>query len=294
MYVSMKPILQHAHAHGYAVPAINCINMEMARGAISAAEEARAAIIINLGVGQMGNHAHSEEMVPMIKELAARATVPVALNLDHGGRLEDIARCLNLGFSSIMIDASSFDFEENIRRTAIVSAMAHALNVCVEGELGHVGQANARDDEDADLYTNPKQAREFVERTGVDALAVAIGTAHGNYLHHKVPRLDFDRLRELKSLLNMPLVLHGGSGSGDENLRKAVSCGINKVNICTDAFQICKTAFLLTQAQQPDMDYMHLCMAVEQQMKAFTRHHLDVLGASGQYVYGENVTDSRE
>ncbi len=169
MYVSMKPILQHAHAHGYAVPAINCINMEMARGAISAAEEARAAIIINLGVGQMGNHAHSEEMVPMIKELAARATVPVALNLDHGG-----------------------------------------------------------------------------------------------------------------------------SGSGDENLRKAVSCGINKVNICTDAFQICKTAFLQTQAQQPDMDYMHLCMAVEQQMKAFTRHHLDVLGASGQYVYGENVTDSRE
>lgn len=100
MYVSMKPILQHAHAHGYAVPAINCINMEMARGAISAAEEARAAIIINLGVGQMGNHAHSEEMVPMIKELAARATVPVALNLDHGGRLEDIARCLNLGFSA--------------------------------------------------------------------------------------------------------------------------------------------------------------------------------------------------
>lgn len=172
--------------------------------------------------------------------------------------------------------------------------MAHALNVCVEGELGHVGQANARDDEDAISIPILKQAREFVERTGVDALAVAIGTAHGNYLHHKVPRLDFDRLRELKSLLNMPLVLHGGSGSGDENLRKAVSCGINKVNICTDAFQICKTAFLLTQAQQPDMDYMHLCMAVEQQMKAFTRHHLDVLGASGQYVYGENVTDSRE
>ena len=213
MYVSMKPILQHAHEHGYAVPAINCINMEMARGAVTAAQEARAAIIINLGVGQMGNHAHSEEMVPMIKELAARATVPVALNLDHGGRLEDIARCLNLGFSSVMIDASSFDFEENIRRTAVVSAMAHAMNVCVEGELGHVGQANARDDEDADLYTNPGQAREFVRRTGVDALAVAIGTAHGNYLHHKVPQLDFDRLSELKSLLDMPLVLHGGSGT---------------------------------------------------------------------------------
>ena len=268
--------------------------MQMPRGAVTAAQEARAAIIINLGVGQMGNHAHSEEMVPMIKELAARATVPVALNLDHGGRLEDIARCLNLGFSSVMIDASSFDFEENIRRTAVVSAMAHAMNVCVEGELGHVGQANARDDEDADLYTNPGQAREFVRRTGVDALAVAIGTAHGNYLHHKVPQLDFDRLSELKSLLDMPLVLHGGSGSGDENLRRAVACGINKVNICTDAFQICKTAFLEVQAQQPEMDYMHLCMAVEQRMKAFTRHHLDVLGASGRYVYGESVTDSHE
>lgn len=294
MYVSMKPILQHAHQHNYAVPAINCINMEMARGAITAAEELRAAIIINLGVGQMGNHAHSEEMVPMIKEMATRVTVPVALNLDHGNRLEDIVRCLNLGFSSVMIDASSFDFEENVQRTALVSAMAHAMNVCVEGELGHVGQANARDDEDADLYTNPKQAREFVRRTQVDALAVAIGTAHGNYLHHKVPRLDFDRLGELKALLNMPLVLHGGSGSGDENLRKAVANGINKVNICTDAFQICKLAFMEAQEQQPEMDYMHLCMAVESRMKEFTRHHLEVLGAAERYVYGETITDSHE
>lgn len=285
MYVSMKGILEYANQEKFAVPAINSINMEMVRGAISAAEEERGAVIINLGVGQMKNHGHPEEMVPMIRNLAQRATIPVALNLDHGSKLEDITRCINLGFSSIMVDASELPFEENIRHTELVCRLAHPMGICVEGELGHVGQASAQDDEDEDLYTNTSQAKEFVERTGVDALAVAIGSAHGNYPHHKVPRLDFVRLKELKEILQMPLVLHGGSGAGDENLRKAVENGINKVNICTDAFQVCKDAFLRANEQNPKMDYMHICMAVEQEMKEFTRKYLRVLGCSGRYAY---------
>lgn len=293
MYVSMKAILDHANREGFAVPAINCINMEMVRGAIAAAEEERAAIIINMGVGQMRNHAHPEEMVPMIVGLAKRATVPVALNLDHGAKLEDITRCINLGFSSVMIDASNLPFEQNVRHTAVVCALAHPQNICVEGELGHVGFASAGDDEDVDMYTRPEQAKEFVERTGVDALAVAIGTAHGTYLHHKTPKLDFDRLKELKAELKMPLVLHGGSGCGDENFRMAVACGINKVNICTDAFQNCKDAFLQAQDGDPSMDYMHICMQVEQQMKVFTQHYLQLLGGSGRYAYEmENVQET--
>lgn len=285
MYVSMKDILEYANKERFAVPAINCINMEMARGSITAAEEERASIIINIGVGQMKNHGHPEEMVPMIINLAKRATVPVALNLDHGSKLEDITRCINLGFSSVMVDASELPFEENVRHTAIVCRLAHPLGICVEGELGHVGQASAQDDEDEDLYTKTSQAKEFVDRTGVDALAVSIGSAHGNYPHHKVPRLDFERLHELKDMLQMPLVLHGGSGAGDENLRKAVENEINKVNICTDAFQICKDAFLKAYEQDPKMDYMHICMEVERQMKEFARKYLRVLGCSGKYSY---------
>lgn len=272
MYSTMKSIIDDAHKNGYAVPAINCINMEMVRGAISAASEEHAAVIVNMGCGQMLNHAHPSEMVPMIKELAQSVSVPVSLNLDHGAKYDDVIRCIGYGFSNIMIDASDQDFEENIKRTELVCVLAHAQNISVEGELGHVGVASNDDHEKLDLYTKPKQAKEFVDRTGVDALAIAIGTAHGNYPHHLIPKLDFDRLEEIRNLLDTPLVLHGGSGCGDENLRKAAHSGINKINICTDAFQTCKDAFLSTVKDQPDLDYMHICMEMEKKMKAFTIH----------------------
>ena len=227
MYVSMKDILTHADKHNYAVMAVNSVNMEMARAVITAAEEEHSPIIINIGVGQMANLAHPTEMVPMIKEMAERATVPVALNLDHGQKFEDEVSAIQWGFSSVMIDASSYPYEENVKRTATIAALAHQKGICVEGELGHVGQAGDGDNSKVDLYTNVEQAVQYVKDTGVDALAVAIGTAHGNYPKGYVPVLDFDRLAELKAALKMPLVLHGGSGSGEENIRKAVAGGIN-------------------------------------------------------------------
>ena len=287
MYVSMKDILQHAHRHHYAVMAMNSINMEMARAAIDAAEEERSAMIINIGTGQMAKHAHPSEMVPMITAMAKRATVPVALNLDHGQDFKAICSCINYGFSSVMIDASAFDFEENVKRTRIVCDLAHPLNICVEGELGHVGQAVDGEDADIDLYTNPNQAEEFVERTGIDALAVAVGTAHGNYPKGKLPKLDFERLSLLKERLNMPLVLHGGSGAGEENLKRAVECGINKVNVCTDAFQIAKDAVLQKVKEAPSTDYMNLCMTAEAAVKEFVKGYMRVLGSSGRYIFGE-------
>lgn len=285
MYVSMKSMLDYANQEGFAIPAINCINMEMARGAISAAEEEQAAIIINIGCGQMRNHAHSTEMVPLVKGLAQQANVPVALNLDHGARLQDITRYINAGFSSIMIDASDRPYEENVAATHTVCQLAHPLGISVEGELGHVGQTSAADDEKTDLYTDPALAADFVCRTQVDALAVAIGTAHGNYPRQKIPRLDFQRLDRLKKELHMPLVLHGGSGSGEENLKRAVKLGINKVNICTDAFQICKAAFLSASRDNSEMDYMNLCMVVEKEMKEFAKRYLHLLGGSGRYSF---------
>lgn len=294
MLVSMKAILADANEHNYGVMAMNSINIEMARAGILAAEEEHSPIIIQFGPGQMKNHAHMEEMVPVVKELAARVHVPVALNLDHGSDFHIIADCINAGFTNVMFDGSSLEYEENVKRTAIISALAHGMGCSVEGELGHVGQAADADDDNLDLYTNPDQALDFVSRTGVDALAVAIGTAHGAYPKGKIPRLDFERLHLLKETLKMPLVLHGGSGSGEENLKKAVAGGINKINVCTDAWQAGKDAMLKALEEKPETDYMHLCMAAEAGIKQFVKDYMRVIGSSGRYIYGESVSGSRE
>ena len=287
MYVSMTDILQDAHKNNYAVMAVNSINMEMARAVISAAEEERSPIIVNIGMGQMKKHAHANVMVPMIKKLAEEAKVPVALNHDHGQDLDFIIKCIQDGFSSVMIDASSFPFEENVHRTSTIVKLAHPHNICVEAELGHVGQAADGDNSKADLYTDPEQAKKFVELTGVDALAVAVGTAHGSYPKGYVPKLDFERLALLKKTLDMPLVLHGGSGSGEENIRKAVACGINKINVCTDAFNVAQKAMVDRMADNPKADYLDLCMTAEAAMKEFVKNYIRVIGANNRYVFGE-------
>lgn len=294
MYVSMKHILQHAHKNNYAVMAVNSVNMEMARAVIEAAEEEHSPIIINLGVGQMKNLAHPTEMVPMIKAMAQRAKVPVALNLDHGQKFSDMVDAIQRGFSSVMIDASSYPYEENVKRTSTVVSLAHPLNICVEGELGHVGQAADGDNAKGDLYTNVKQAVQFVKETEVDALAIAIGTAHGNYPKGYVPVLDFERLKELKQALNMPLVLHGGSGSGEENIRKAVACGINKINVCTDAFHAAEDAMKAAWQEKPETNYLQIMMVAEKATKKFVKDYIRVIGSGNQYIYGETTVVGNE
>lgn len=154
-----------------------------------------------------------------------------------------------------------------------------------EAELGHVGQAAQADDSNVDLYTNVKQAKEFVERTNCDCLAVAIGTAHGAYPKGMIPKLDFERLKELKAELDMPLVLHGGSGAGEENIRKAVACGINKINVCTDLMRHATNASIATLKENPQIDYMDLCIAVEDAMKDFIKSYMRVIGSSGRYSF---------
>lgn len=294
MLTSMKTILDHAHKHNYAVMAMNSINMEMVRGAIMAAQEAYSPMIIQFGCGQMKNHAHAEEMLPIIKELAERVSVPIALNLDHATDYQIIADCINRGFTNIMFDGSSLTYEENVKRTAVVVAMAHAVGCSVEGELGHVGMAVDSDDTNLDLYTNPDQALDFVNRTGVDALAVAIGTAHGDYPKGKIPKLDFDRLKLLKETVDMPLVLHGGSGSGEENLRKAIKYGINKVNVATDAFSVGKKAMMEALEREPNLDYMHMCMEAEKRIKEFVKHYMEVLGSANRYKFLDAIATGNE
>lgn len=294
MFVTMKSILDHANANNYAVMAMNCINMEMARGAIDAAQELNSPIIIQMGPGQMSKHAHISELYPLIKEMADSVTVPVCLNMDHGSKFEDMAAMIKVGFTNVMFDGSSLPYEENISRTSLICTMAHSKGISVEAELGHVGQAVDADEEHEDFLTNPEQAKDFITRTGVDALAVAIGTAHGSYPKGKVPKLDFERLAELKSILKMPLVLHGGSGAGEENIRKAISCGINKINVCTDAFSIAKEAFLNAATEDRNADYLAICMKVEQAVKDFVKGYITLIGSNNRYMYGESISVSRE
>ena len=165
----------------------------------------------------------------MMEEL--NITVPVALHLDHG-TYEGCKKCIDAGFSSIMFDGSKYPIEENVAKTKEIVAYAHERNVTVEAEIGHVGEGDSYHVEGNTMLTTPEEAKKFVEQTGVDSLAVSIGTAHGEY--KGIPHLNFERLQEIATEVSIPLVLHGGSGSGDENLSKAVELGIAKVNICTD------------------------------------------------------------
>ena len=285
MYTSMKDMLLHAHKNHYAVMAINVVDMEQVKACIEAAEEEHSAVILNISPRQMKAHAYPYIMAPMVQNLAERAEVPVALNIDHGVNMEDIVTAIHCGYSSVMVDASSYDFEENIRRVSAVVALAHAKGISVEAELGHVGVAANADGQNADLYTNVDQAEEFVNRTQCDCLAVAIGTAHGSYPKNMIPKLDFERLTELKNRLNIPLVLHGGSGAGEENIRKAVACGINKINVCTDLMNHAKDSMIKFLQEQPDIQYMEWHEAAEEAMKDFIKDYMRMIGSSNRYTF---------
>ena len=285
MYTSMKDMLLHAHKNHYAVMAINVVDMEQVKACIEAAEEEHSAVILNISPRQMKAHAYPYIMAPMVQNLAERAEVPVALNIDHGVNMEDIVTAIHCGYSSVMVDASSYDFEENIRRVSAVVALTHAKGISVEAELGHVGVAANADGQNADLYTNVDQAEEFVNRTQCDCLAVAIGTAHGSYPKNMIPKLDFERLTELKNRLNIPLVLHGGSGAGEENIRKAVACGINKINVCTDLMNHAKDSMIKVLQEQPDIQYMEWHEAAEEAMKDFIKDYMRMIGSSNRYTF---------
>lgn len=294
MYVNMKYILDAANRDGYAVMAVNSVNMEMARAVIEAAEEEHSPIIVQFGCGQMKKLAHPDQMVPMIKAMAEKATVPVCLNLDHGPSFETEVDAIQRGFSNVMIDASSLPYEENVRRTRQVVDLAHGKGISVEAELGHVGQAADGDGKTAGMYTNVEQAVQFVKDTGVDALAVAIGTAHGKYPAGYVPVLDFGRLKELKEALKMPLVLHGGSGSGEENIRKAVANGINKINVCTDAFHAAEVAMKAAWEENPSLNYMEICAVAEAAVKQFVKDYIRVIGSNNRYTFEVADNGSKE
>ena len=229
MYISMIELMKKAREGHYCVPAIAVENEHSVRAAIQAAEERKSPLIM-IALYKVNPDIHYFGRI--VEDLAIRAKVPVAMCQDHGGTYAEAMWAIRAGFTDVMVDRSTLPFEENIAQVSEIVKVAHAVGVGVEAELGHVGMANQYETDGTGGFTVPEEAIEFVERTGVDALAVAIGTAHGVY--SGVPKLQFDLLAELREKVPVPLVLHGGSGTGDENLKKACQMGICKLNISND------------------------------------------------------------
>lgn len=232
-FVPVDVLLKDAEAGGYAVGAFNCNNMEIVQAIVRAAGAESAPVIMQASQGAI-KYAGIGFIVAMAREAAASVKVPVALHLDHGTGFDQIMWCIRAGFSSVMIDGSKKPLEDNIAITRRVIECAYPLGISVEAELGKIG--GTEDDitvsEREAMLTDPEEARYFVEKTGVGSLAVAIGTAHGRYKGE--PRLDFDRLEKICSLVKIPIVLHGSSGVPDDAIKEAIRLGVRKVNIDTN------------------------------------------------------------
>lgn len=231
--VTMKSLLEKAVSEKRGVGAFSVGNMEMIKGAIKAGEELDTPFILQIAEVRL-KHSPLAYIGPMMVQAAKEAKVDIAVHLDHGLTIETVKKALELGFTSVMFDSSGYPFEENIMRTKEVVELAGRYGATVEAELGLVGGSEDGSSDHGIQCTNPDDAKVFCERTGVDALAIAIGNAHGNY--PVAPKLAFDVLEKIRKKTDLPLVLHGGSGITDADFRKAISLGIVKVNIATASF----------------------------------------------------------
>jgi fructose-bisphosphate aldolase class II len=234
MLTTGKAILDIANEHNFAVPAFNISDYAMFNGIVEISEAKSAPVILGIHPDEV-KHV-GVEMIAAVTQRAHRSSVPIAIHWDHGANYEQILTAIRNGFTSVMIDGSSLPFEENVALSKKVVDAAHAVGLSVEGELGTIGKTDdeAEDGSDAIIYTNPEDALRFVEATGVDSLAVAIGTRHGIYPETLKPELELDLLRQIKDKVLIPLVLHGGSNNPNDEIAQAVKLGINKINISSD------------------------------------------------------------
>ena len=273
---SMIPLLKTARDEGYAVGQFNFHNIDGLLAIFGAAEEKRSPIILGPLFLKPG------AIMAMLREMAAEATIPVAVTLDHGQSFEQCSECVVAGYTDVMLDTSALPFEQNAAESRRVVRDAHAKGVGVEGEIGHVGMGDDYENKDQvkSDYTDPDEAARFVEQSGVDAVAIAIGTAHGHYKGD--PQLDFARLAQISDAVDAPLVLHGGSGVSDDDFREAIRCGISKVNIYT---HLADAALEAVRAEAADPDLKHffqLQYASGQAMKQVVEHYMDVFASSGK------------
>jgi len=275
MLVAMSELLGRAKAEGYGVPAISAANEVTLRASIEAAEKAQSPVIILTGYYMTDGVNY---FTRLIEDFARMASVPVSAMWDHSSNFKESVRGIRAGFNSIMVDRSSLPYAENVAQVKEMVRIAHAVDVEVEAELGHVGTGMNYAVDGVSALTNPEEAVKFVTETEVDCLAVAIGTAHGVYKGE--PKLRFDLLEELAAKVPVPLVLHGGSGTGDENLSKACRLGISKVNVANELMRACYDA-LLADGMEGNNIYKFWSV-LEKGYKAKCAHLFEVCGCAGK------------
>ncbi|MFR4997696.1 tagatose bisphosphate family class II aldolase [Clostridium paraputrificum] len=281
--LSTRQMLLNAQRDGYAVPAFNIHNLETLQVVVDTAVEMRSPVII-AGTPSTIEYAGAEYINAMAEVAAHKYDIPIAIHLDHFEDVDAIKRNIDIGFKSCMIDASKLEFEKNIAKVKEVVAYAHKFDATVEAELGKLGGQEDDlivDEKDA-MYTNPNDAAEFVKRTGIDSLAVAIGTAHG--LYKGEPKLDFERLKEIRSKVEVPLVLHGASDVPDELVMKAISLGICKVNVATDLKIPFSGALKEYFNEHPEANDPRKYMTPgKEAMKKIVEHKIQVCGSANRY-----------
>lgn len=287
--MNMKELLSVAQKHEFAVPAFNTSSNMILRGVMEACKEKKAPVIIAIHPDELAFV--EDSFVASVKEEAAKTDLPVVIHLDHGATFDQVLRAIRCGFTSVMIDASRLSFEENIAITKKVISVAHPINVSVEAELGTIGTTGNGVVEGADkiIYTDPAKAKEFVEKTGVDTLAIAIGTCHGIYPKNMKPKLRLDLLKTIRGIVNIPLVLHGGSSNSDDEIAKAAKSGICKINISSDIkdafYKKCREVLTKDKyAREPNAIYPPCIEA----MKEVIYHKIDLFDDADKVKYYYN------
>ena len=274
MLVGLKDILALAEKDGYCVPAFNVYNIETAKGVMNAAEKLRSPVILQF-YSRLVTSKVAQDVAPIIVDMANKATVPVCFHLDHGAGECEVVRSLRMGMTGIMIDASMEELDGNIEKTKNIVRICDYVGVGVEGELGHIGKAADGDENVVTEYTRPDEAKKYVEETGVCALAVMVGTAHGRY--KKAPVLDIERIKEIKKATNVSLVLHGGSGVPDEQIQAAIKAGVRKMNFSTD---LCYSFLDACRERDKSIVGIDLFMTEPiQRVQDFAEKKIKVLGA---------------
>ena len=259
MLMNMKDILKVAKENNFAIPAFNTSSNMILTGVIEACEEIQSPAIISIHPDEL--HFVKSSFIKAVIDEANNASIPVCIHLDHGSTFEQVVEAIQCGYTSVMIDASTKSFEDNIAICKKVCETAHAVNVSVEAELGTIGVTDSVETTAPDeiLYTDPDQAKEFIERTGIDALAIAIGTSHGIYPKGKQPELRIDILDSIVKKVDIPLVLHGGSSNKDEEIARSVKRGISKINISSDIkdpfYRKCREMLQDSTIREPNMIY---------------------------------------
>ncbi|MBQ6998213.1 MAG: class II fructose-bisphosphate aldolase [Clostridia bacterium] len=296
MLVNMNEVLRPAKANKYAVGLFNAVNLELARGIINAAECTRSPVIMGTAEVLLP-YGPLEEVSYYLLPMAKKASVPVVVHLDHGLSYDTCIKALELGFSSIMYDCSTDSYDDNVRKVKEMADIAHSYGATIEGELGHVGdnegsaEGSSHLDDPSKYFTDPKLAKDFVEKTGVDALAIAVGNAHGAY--KLPPKLDFERIRTIAKTIDVPLVLHGGSGLTDNDFRQAIKDGISKVNIFTD-INVAAVEAEFKKFSSMDKGLIDLIPAAVEAVKQESMKKMQLFSSDGKADYAKSSSMSSD